>query len=159
MTEVKACRKGLSLPGNLGTVPAALSIPPLGGDSAQAGAGDHSSHENSCAKEILRQLYTAGAKLRVEGETLWVTPKQVVTERLRAAITARKAEIIRILTLYNCSRCGWGVFPEPTVCYHCRKAIAELESEAYAEDVLRTQEADNPSPRKKKAAAKKASAA
>jgi hypothetical protein len=109
------------------------------------------------ATELLRQLYAAGLRVRVEEGTLRVGPKSSITPDFAARIRQLKLQLLEILSTHRCSLCGWGIFSKPTICFHCRKAIAELEGEAYAEDVLRAQAAEFPMRKKRKT--KKAEAA
>lgn len=77
----------------------------------------------SPAHELLSTLANAGARVRLEDGQLWVRAKPgILTPELKQEIQTLKAQLIQILTTYACSRCGWGVYPEPTVCFHCRQA-------------------------------------
>ena len=80
----------------------------------------------TAATALLETLFSAGAKVRVEDGQLWVKAKPgVITADLRKSILELKPELLKIMTTHHCSRCDWGVFSEPTVCFHCRQAIAE----------------------------------
>lgn len=102
------------------------------------------------AVELLRTLYSAGAKVRIEDDQLWVKAKPgVITDDLKKAIAERKPELVELLTTYPCGRCGWGVYSEPTICFHCRKAIALEKARAEIEglqNVTKAAETDLPKP-------------
>jgi hypothetical protein len=81
------------------------------------------------ALATLSELHRRGARVLASGDTLRVRPgPEGLTDDLRDAIRANKAEIIALLEtpVHSCSRCGRFAFPKPTTCYWCRQRKSEV---------------------------------
>ena len=74
--------------------------------------------------ELLRATRERGIELHAVGDGVrYRAPRGALTDDLRRALTARKAEILAILTgTFSCGYCGRFSFHEPTVCFWCRHA-------------------------------------
>jgi hypothetical protein len=74
------------------------------------------------ALELLLKLREIDANPRIENGQLWLKAS-VLTEELRELVTARRNELVRLLTSFPCVSCGRFLFPEPdTTCFWCKPA-------------------------------------
>lgn len=106
----------------------------LGGIYRRA-SGDQCRAVEQRRREIERLLKGEKVIVLYAGTDLdeWVrAPKGRIDDELRAAIAARKGELLELVTTHPCSGCGRFRFHRPTTCFFCRSewpaSIPEGES-------------------------------
>ncbi len=87
--------------------------------------------------ELVAALGRAEVPIRERGGQLEVKDREGrFTPELRAAVRASRGELLALLTRrgVQCSRCGKYSFPEPTICFWCRRVPGHVAASAIADD-------------------------
>ena len=78
------------------------------------------------AAEVFNWASNEGIQLYPEGERIrYRAPRGALTDELRRAIVLHRVELLTLLRrpngAYCCSACERFAFPEPTMCFWCRR--------------------------------------